>query len=67
MTNFAEELPAAAAEAPDRPAVKLDDLPMSYGATEAAVALAAGLRKARPGAPVSNTRPSFITRPRSLR
>ncbi len=43
MTNFAEQLSAAAADARDRPAVKLDDQVLSYGELDAAVARAAGL------------------------
>ena len=42
MTNFAEELSAAAREHGDRPAVKLDDIVMSYGMLDAATARAAG-------------------------
>ena len=43
MTNFAEQLAAAAADAPDRPAVKLDDHVLSYKELEQAAAQAAGL------------------------
>ena len=43
MTNFAQELTAAAAEQPDRPAVKLDDAVLPYAALEGAAARAAGL------------------------
>src|SRR3954471_14212000 len=46
MTNFAHELEAAVAEAPDRPAVKLDDLVLPYAALDAGVARAAGLLRA---------------------
>src|SRR4051794_41233423 len=46
MTNFAHELGAAVAEAPDRPAVKLDDLVLPYAALDAAAARAAGLLRA---------------------
>ncbi len=42
MTNFAEKVPAAAAEDPEHPAVKLDDIVMSYGVLDAATARAAG-------------------------
>src|SRR3954453_19526330 len=47
MTNFAEELSAAAADAADRPAVRLDDIVLNYAALDAAVARAAGLLRAR--------------------
>jgi long-chain acyl-CoA synthetase len=47
MTNFAEQLSAAAREAPDRPAVKLDDVVLSYALLDAGVARAAGLLRAR--------------------
>jgi long-chain acyl-CoA synthetase len=47
MTNFARELDAAVADGPDRPAVKLDDLVLSYAALDAGVARAAGLLRAR--------------------
>ncbi len=43
MTNFAEQLSSAAADARDRPAVKLDDRVLSYGELDGAVARAAGL------------------------
>src|SRR5213080_617488 len=43
MTNFAEHLSQAAAEGPDRPAVKLDDLTLTYGQLDDAVGRAAGL------------------------
>ncbi len=43
MTNFAHELAAAVAEAPDRPAVRLDDLVLSYAFLDAGVQRAAGL------------------------
>ncbi|MEA2483349.1 MAG: long-chain acyl-CoA synthetase [Thermoleophilaceae bacterium] len=46
MTNFATELSAAAAEAGDRPAVKLDDVVLTYSMLDAAVARAAGLLRA---------------------
>jgi long-chain acyl-CoA synthetase len=42
MTNFAEQLPAAAADDPDHPAVKLDDMVLSYGMLDAATTRAAG-------------------------
>jgi long-chain acyl-CoA synthetase len=47
MTNFAQELVAAAADAPERPAVKLDDQTLSYRALDGAVALAAGLLRGK--------------------
>jgi long-chain acyl-CoA synthetase len=47
VTNFAEELAAAAADSADRPAVKLDDIVLGYGALHAATGLAAGLLKAK--------------------
>src|SRR3954469_6711656 len=47
MTNSAEELSAAAAEAGDRPAVKLDDIVLNYAALDAGVARAAGLLRAK--------------------
>jgi long-chain acyl-CoA synthetase len=47
MTNFAEQLSAAAAADPDHPAVKLDDTVLSYGVLDAAVARAAGLLRSR--------------------
>src|SRR5438067_12889620 len=46
MTNFAEQLSAAAAENADRPAVKLDDYVLTYGQLDQAVARAAGLLRA---------------------
>src|SRR3954470_24580864 len=47
MTNFAEELSAAVAEDAERPAVKLDDIVLNYGALDAGVARAAGLLRSR--------------------
>jgi long-chain acyl-CoA synthetase len=47
MTNFAEQLSGAVAEAGDRPALKLDDIVLPYSALDAAVARAAGLLRAR--------------------
>src|SRR5438067_10519141 len=47
MTNFAEQLSAAAAEDPNHLAVKLDDVTLSYGVLDAAVARAAGLLRAK--------------------
>jgi long-chain acyl-CoA synthetase len=47
VTNFAAQLHAAAAEAPDRPAVRLDDHTLSYGALDEAVARAAGMLRSR--------------------
>src|SRR3954467_8611303 len=46
MTNFAEQLSAAVADDPDHPAVKLDDVVLSYGVLDAAVARCAGLLRA---------------------
>jgi long-chain acyl-CoA synthetase len=46
MGNFAEVLAAAAADAPDRTAVKLDDAALTYEALEAAAQHAAGLLRA---------------------
>ena len=47
MSNFAEHLSAAAAADPDRPAVKLDDIVLSYAVLDAAVARMAGVLRAR--------------------
>jgi long-chain acyl-CoA synthetase len=47
MANFAQELKAAAGEHPDKPAVKLDDVVLSYGVLDAAVARAAGMLRAK--------------------
>ncbi len=47
MTNFANTLTAAAQADPDHPAVKLDDIVVSYGMLEAAVARAAGVMRDR--------------------
>ncbi len=47
MTNFATELAAAAAEAPDRPAVKLDDLVFNYALFDGATKHAAGLLRGK--------------------
>ena len=63
MTNFAELLSEAAAADPEHPAVKLDDLVLSYGMLDAAVARAAGLLRAhgveagRPGRDAAAERP----------
>ena len=43
MTNLALDLAAAAAEDSERPAVKLDEFTMTYGALDGAIAQAAGL------------------------
>src|SRR5918911_1282304 len=43
MTNFAEELAAAAAEHGDRPAVKLDDVVLNYALLNGATMHAAGM------------------------
>ena len=45
MTNFADELTRAAADAGDRPAVKLDDLVLSFALLDGAAARAAGMLK----------------------
>jgi long-chain acyl-CoA synthetase len=47
VTNFAAELAAAAAADPEHPAVKLDDIVLSYGMLEQAVARTAGLMRSR--------------------
>jgi long-chain acyl-CoA synthetase len=47
MTNFAEELAAAADEAGDRPAIKLDDIVLNYSALHGATAHAAGLLRSK--------------------
>src|SRR5947209_2571562 len=47
MTNFAEVLTEAAAADPEHPAVKLDDVILSYGMLDAAAARAAGLLRAK--------------------
>jgi hypothetical protein len=47
VTNFAHELAAAVAEDPERPAVKLDDLVLTYGLLDAGAQRAAGLLRAR--------------------
>src|SRR5947209_6016316 len=47
MPNFAQHLSDAAAADPDHPAVKLDDVVLSYGALDAAAARCAGLLRAR--------------------
>ncbi len=46
MANFAQETVKAAADGPDRPAVRLDGYTMSYGALNSAVAQAAGMLRA---------------------
>ncbi len=46
MSNFAEVLTTAAAESPDRPAVKLDDTVLNYAALDGAASLAAGMLRA---------------------
>jgi len=46
VTNFATIQATAAADATDRPAVRLDDTTLTYGALDAAVARAAGLLRA---------------------
>jgi long-chain acyl-CoA synthetase len=47
MSNFATELTAAATEAGDRPAVKLDDVVLTYSILDAAAARAAGMLRAK--------------------
>jgi long-chain acyl-CoA synthetase len=47
MSNFAAQLTAAAAEQPDHPAVKLDEIVLSYGALDHAAARLAGLLRAK--------------------
>src|SRR3954451_18526413 len=47
MTNFAGELAAAAAEVPDKPAVKLDDVVVTYGVEEAVTQRIAGFLRSR--------------------
>jgi long-chain acyl-CoA synthetase len=47
MTNFATNLRAAAVEDPDRRAIKLDDIELTYGQFDDAVAHAAGLLRSK--------------------
>src|SRR2546423_15082815 len=47
MSNFAEQLSAAVADASDHPAVKLDDVLLTYEALDGAVARAAGLLRSK--------------------
>jgi long-chain acyl-CoA synthetase len=47
MSNFAEQLSAAVADAADRPAVKLDDVVLTYAVLDQAVARAAGVLRAK--------------------
>src|SRR4051812_23125685 len=47
MSNFAEQLSAAVSDAADRPAVKLDDVVLTYGTLDQAVARAAGLLRSK--------------------
>src|SRR3954447_1369091 len=47
MTNFAAQLAAAVAAGPDRPAVKLDDIVVSYGAFDGATKRVARMLRAR--------------------
>ncbi len=47
MTNFAIELRDAAAGAGDRPAVKLDDIVLTYAALDGACARLAGVLRAK--------------------
>jgi long-chain acyl-CoA synthetase len=43
MTNFAELLPAAARQDAEHPAIKLDDIVLTYGQLDGAAAMAAGM------------------------
>jgi long-chain acyl-CoA synthetase len=47
MTNFATQLSEAAAQDGDRPAIKLDDIVLTYEALDAGVARAAGLLQSK--------------------
>jgi long-chain acyl-CoA synthetase len=47
MTNFATVLSAAVAAGPDRPAIRLDELTLSYAQLDGAAARAAGLLRAK--------------------
>jgi long-chain acyl-CoA synthetase len=47
VTNFAQQLSTAAAEDADHPAVKLDDVVLSYGLLDAAASRAAGFLKSK--------------------
>src|SRR3954447_21344146 len=47
MANFAEQLSAAVGDAADQPAVKLDDLVLTYEALDQGVARAAGLLRSK--------------------
>jgi long-chain acyl-CoA synthetase len=47
VTNFAEQVRAAASEHPDHPAIKLDDLVLNYQLLDEATARAAGLLRAK--------------------
>jgi long-chain acyl-CoA synthetase len=47
MTNFATELSRAAAEAGDRPAVKLDDIVLNYSMLDGAASRCAGMLRAK--------------------
>ena len=47
MTNFAETLSAAAAEHPEQPAVKLDDIVLNYQFLDEGVARAAGMLRGK--------------------
>ena len=47
MSNFAEQLSAAASDAADRPAVKLDDVLLTYEVLDQVVARAAGLMRSK--------------------
>src|SRR3954465_6392206 len=47
MSNFAEQLSVAVAEAAERPAVKLDDVVLTYGVLDQAVARAAGMLRSK--------------------
>jgi long-chain acyl-CoA synthetase len=47
VTNFAEQLSAAAAEAPDKPGVKLDDIVIPWSGVDGFAAKVAGLLRAK--------------------
>src|SRR3954470_1348610 len=47
MTNFAAQLTDAASDGPERPAIKLDDLVLSYGVADAAAQRLAGVLRSK--------------------
>ncbi len=47
MTNFADQLAAAVADDPERPAIKLDDIVLNYGLLDEAAARAAGMLRSK--------------------